>query len=412
MIISIIIFIYFLIKLIRNYRQGILIAFPLTLLFTTIPLIQIGNTHIGLKDAIFSVIYISLLFTKYRKDIKSNPLYIPLLCTLIGFTLTFIFGAYSSSTYIYWTNISNNILIPLAIWPILKNKEDIFFIIKSFCIIIFICCTYGIVEFILKENIWMYWLQAQTSLKLFIDHSNDIRFGFGRCNSFFHFPITFGDVCAIFAGFILFIKNNTINKTFNIRTLNIVLILAIIGVILSNSRASLIALIIIFFQIPFTKNKKYLFIGILIVICFLPFLKSVYASMFGNVDDSVGGSSVGMRNTQLLISFNEFLQHPLFGGGFNRAENLAADNIELMGAESQIFIQLIQYGLSGIIPYILTIIYMVKIFPSKYRRFPFFLTMSWISADIISLTTGITISYPIIYLLIVYRMYSLQILKN
>lgn len=51
---------------------------------------------------------------------------------------------------------------------------------------------------LLNYNVILYWLQSQTDFSFWVDHTNDIRYGYGRYNSLFHFPITFGDACVVF----------------------------------------------------------------------------------------------------------------------------------------------------------------------------------------------------------------------
>ena len=138
-------------------------------------------------------------------------------------------------------------------------------------------------------------------------------------------------------------------------------------------------------------------------------------SMTGGWNENVGGSSMSMREVQLAYCLNEFYQNPLFGAGFNRLMELQDEsNRELMGAESQAFFLLVEQGLCGIVVYLYGCVSMVRVFwkgnGRRYFKFALCLTLAWVAADMISLTTGLTITFPIILLMIVYRSIQLKIL--
>lgn len=89
-------------------------------------------------------------------------------------------------------------------------------------------------------------------------------------------------------------------------------------------------------------------------------------------------------------------------------------NRELMGAESQAFFLLVEQGLCGIVVYLYGCVSMVRVFwkgnGRRYFKFALCLALAWVAADMISLTTGLTITFPIILLMIVYRLIQLKIL--
>lgn len=124
---------------------------------------------------------------------------------------------------------------------------------------------------------------------------------------------------------------------------------------------------------------------------------------------------MSLRQTQLAYCLNEFYQNPFFGAGFNRLMELQDEsNRELMGAESQAFFLLVEQGLCGILVYLYGCVSMAKTFLTenrcRYFKFALCLTLAWVAADIISLTTGLTITFPIILLMIVCRSIQLKVL--
>lgn len=155
-------------------------------------------------------------------------------------------------------------------------------------------------------------------------------------------------------------------------------------------------------------------IFLIMVLPFSDYILNVYHSIFdftGNYD--VGGSSMDMRMRQLDISLFLFLQNPIFGGGLSMIYYLMTDISipELAGAESQLFYLLIERGLLGILGYLWLIISMCKLLPS-YRKFNMVFVGIWVLASFVSLTVGLYINFPIIFLLIIYKSQKLNLLKR
>lgn len=398
-----------------NTKRAIICAYPLCLLFTTLPLVSVGKIHIGLSFSIFIVIIIVSLYKSYRY-INKNPLLTPIKLIVCGYLLSWLFGAERSSIYPLTSAIVTTI-IPLFIFPFIERKQDVYCFIKCMCLVLLASVLYALVEFSLGKNVWMYWLQSQTSATIFHDHIDNIRFGYGRCNSFFDFPIPFGDVCAIFFSFLLFYKYSYIELKINGRYIIILMGLMLVGLILSNSRAPVMAFFVGILHYPMFRNtKKFLFAVLFVITIIIIAHNSIFLivdSLFGDNYADVSGSSSSMRINQFAICLDQFLKYPYFGGGLNRMEYLqgALKGEGLYGGESILFILMVNQGLVGIIPYFLAFFYMVKVFKKEQRRFPLFLSLAWLTASLASLTTGVTIAFPMVLLLVVYRSYRLGMIK-
>lgn len=406
------IFIVFVVYSFSNRRKSILAYFPISLLFTTVPLAKFGNTFIGLNFVWLIMIYAIYFLTKRKKLVYTNPFSMPIWGLIIGFTLSFIFGSYRSSVYPFIQMIMNYAYV-LILWNSIDKHEDIVFIIKVFVKVFYIICLYTIIEFILGENIWMEWLQVQTQANIYASHHDDIRLGFARCNSFFHFPIPLGDACAIIFCFFLYIKMNFMVLNYSNKKMYFIYSLLIIALILSNSRAPLVAFIIGLMFLDFFKNFRnisYTIILLFIVGIFAgDYILNMIKSMTGDFDQDVGGSSMGLREAQLAYCINEFNNSPIFGAGFNRLGDLQdASNRELAGAESQLFVLLVSQGICGIITYAyacVKMLFSLRPFGKLAFKYSVTFTLMWIAADIISLTTGLYITYPMILLLIIIKSY-------
>lgn len=415
MLVTVIIFLLFLFYLLIETKKAIIISYPFSLLFTTLPLFSFDKTHIGLSFSIFTSVILASSGNFYL--LKKNPFFPPIILILLGILLSWYFGEDRSSVYVVFSSIITTV-VPLFIYPYLRTPNDVKLFIKSFIIVISLAVLYSIVEFINGRNIWMYWLQNQTNATIFHDHINDIRFGYGRCNSFFDFPIPFGDVCAMMFCFILFYYNSYINPIYSRFHLSIIMVLMVIGLFLSNSRAPLLAIAIGILHYPVFRNKKTLFIASVFVLFIFVFaydsLVNVYDSMVGENGQEFSGSTTNLRINQYMICLDAFNRNPIFGGGFNAFDRLheMAGTSQLMGAESILFVLMVTQGLAGLLPYFFSHVYVVWKFPKGTRLFPLTFSLAWLAASLASLTTGVTLTFPLLLLLAVYRSYELGLIKR
>ena len=114
MIITQFVFLFFILFFIANKKKAVLYILPLSLFFTMLPVVKIGDTYIGLCDAINFVIYGYVFSRKtVRKFIICNPLFYPLLANLIFLLLIAMYGTERTSVYVLWRAISKEILLPL-----------------------------------------------------------------------------------------------------------------------------------------------------------------------------------------------------------------------------------------------------------------------------------------------------------
>ena len=171
-------------------------------------------------------------------------------------------------------------------------------------------------------------------------------------------------------------------------------------------------------QFDYFRKPKIVLIGLLVLLIialsFSDYILNVFYSIFDlSGNHYVGGSSMEMRLRQLDISFFLFLQNPIFGGGLSMIYYLMTEVSlpELAGAESQLFYLLIERGLLGIWGYLWLIISMCKLLPS-YRKFNITFVGIWVLASFVSLTVGLYINFPIIFLLIIYKSQKLNLLTR
>ncbi|WP_278372251.1 O-antigen ligase family protein [Segatella bryantii] len=250
-------------------------------------------------------------------------------------------------------------------------------------------------------------LQRFIDFDLYHSHIDDIRFGFGRCSSFFDFPITYGDVCAIYFSFLLFLfytKQKVISKY----VLYFTLISCLLSVILANSRASLLCFFVGLLHFSIKRNRFASIVGIvLLAILMSGYVIDNYNSIF-NSNVSLG-SDTDLRESQFLIALNEFNSHMLFGSGFDRLGEIQMQFEEAAGMESYLFVLMISTGLVGLVNYLLTWYYSFSTFPKYSRKVPFFIMTAWVLASFTSLTSGVSIWYPVFIIVILFKINKLNL---
>lgn len=158
---------------------------------------------------------------------------------------------------------------------------------------------------------------------------------------------------------------------------NLLIILIFVALMLTKSRSSLLDLIagclVLYSTFIFSSSQKIKYIGFGLIVLIVLYLSigqiilSQFSDAFKDDGGDTGGSNVAMRLQQLSFSWDLFLKNPLFGNGFNYFwdEIKAKDNYlssMLLGAESYIFILLIERGA-------IQIVTIVLYFCSLYRFF-------------------------------------------
>lgn len=406
------IFLAYVVFLVCSFRKAALALFPFSLLVTTLPLIVVGPVVVNMTLALQLVYYVLFLIRNVRNRNRDKfPFRKAIILSCLAILLCALFGESRTPFYIIVSSLSNAVF-PLTIWPLLKDEEDVIFITKSFVLALIMIVGYGIVEFVLQQNVWQDYVQSTTSVTVYHSHMEDIRFGYGRCSSLFDFPIPFGDVCAVFFCFVIFLFKHQ-NYILERKVLISMLVLCSLGVLLANSRASLVAYLIGFIFLFNRMNVKS-FIFAIIAICMVSFLMGDYisanlASMSGG--DDIGGSSSDSRMRQLEISFIELYRNPIFGGGSTRLDNAQYMYSGSYGLESVIFVLMIGKGLMGLSSYFYTYFCLFRKVPRKLHLPAFVLASSWVVAACLSLTTGVEISYPMVLILLVVKYYQLGLVN-
>lgn len=270
-------------------------------------------------------------------------------------------------------------------------------------IIFSITAIYGIVEFLIGQNIILDYIinnvpEDQLLGKLYLGGE---RLGLRRINSLYVSPNNI-----IYGAFIASLANayNLSHHGKKLKYVTIFTFLALFVVILANSRTVLISSLIILFPV-FVLSKqsiKYVTISVLILFIAAPFLlqyianiTSVFASSHSS--QAIEGSSFDMRLEQLAASYLLFIKSPIFGNGFQSVNYFLSDEggmaYVLRGAESIWFVLLIERGILGLIAYLSMFAIMAK----RYKIFKdsifLFYVIGYLVSNTMSSMPGFSMSF-------------------
>jgi len=371
------IFAIFLLVMIYSIKLFLLL-FPLFMVLSPKALLLIQTSSLPLlsvSNAIMIVLLILFLmhliitnqwkyFIKYDLKIFTGFFFL-----LLSYILVLL---YSSSTFVGIHTVLIMflaILLPAFLYSYYFQQKDISFHIKEIkltFIILFILGIYASISIALESNIYVDFIEAglHTDRMHVSRYTGDWR-GERAIGTLTH-PITYGAFIGIgfFASLFLIIYYSSIMKNPKMTFLFVFLSLFMIFFIfISNSRTPLIFVLtgitIIFFYSN-VKIKIYVILAILLllpIIMQIDFFNQKILGLLNIFNSDIGedqrGSSISMRLSQLSVSYDYFINSPIFGNGFQSTRNIVASGIEpdLYNAESIIYKILIDMGIVGILGY-------------------------------------------------------------
>lgn len=259
----------------------------------------------------------------------------------------------------------------------ISKRGDLLRFRKPFLWVLTIITIYGLYNYIFKTNPYYEFViqnyfkggEADTNTRLNVLNYNEAyRY---RATSTFNLSFNYGYVSALFALFFLFCVSTT--KKYN-KLFICGIILGLIGAVLCASRTVLLACLVsllVYLLLNYSLNRlvKLSLMGLVFLFLAYIFIPAVSQSLdntlsiFSN-DDQVAGSSLSMRESQMLGTLKYFSQNPILGNGYGYInkelgwgdrDNASLDD-DMKGFESIVFQLLIEQGLLGLITKILLII--------------------------------------------------------
>lgn len=372
-----IIFIFFIITcfLFVNFKKTVLLYTPFKFLFTN-SVILVGS--ITFENAISLLVCLLFVFHyNIRKEFHYNkplwPLLLSFLLMSISESISAIIG---EPNYISIPlKICRNYGYCIVLYYILVDEKDLRILVKSLFAYSILLVGNGVIQLILDVNIIGDWVFDNLKEDNFFIDKIDYGDRGLRINSFLAHSICFGDVCAIF--FFVFVY--LYQKDFLKDICRVSMLILLVGVVLANSRTSILAMMIyvlpLFLQKKtFMRYKVFYIVGLL---CFILYLSvpmyQMLDSMFNeNSKYDIGGSNMTMRLEQLAASFYVVRDSLWFGLGYSFD---FGDIEELRGAESVWFNIIMYQGIFGCLCYLFIIIQSIRK-TRVYNNYKYILFMS------------------------------------
>ena len=131
------------------------------------------------------------------------------------------------------------------------------------------------------------------------------------------------------------------------------------------------------------------------------------ADSFVNSDTAVSGSSMDMRLMQFSVILPFFFNSPIWGNGYAYTWTFVkAVDSDLLGAES-VWLQIpVDFGIIGIIAYVICILYMAKKLSKCLGKRGVAMPLAIISAYSLSTFLGLELNYFFILCIIIIKLYE------
>lgn len=369
----------------KNFKRTIIVWVPLSLLFNSQVCVLYKGTPVALTVAA-NLTLVAIFFIVKRREVLEKSFQenfdLKLFMAFSFFSVVFS----SLMSVIPIANSFNKIVKSLLMdygmiyifYRCLNSYEDIRLYVKTIIIVCLLITVNGLFESFLHLNFagdFIYYnsphYESLMGRSFYVPYSISgvfsSRFGLTRCYSFFGLHIHFGIACSMIF-FLLFnvYKNKWVifnDDSFNRKLNYIAVALAVIGVVLSNSKTPMLGTLILLFAYYNVKeivNVKTLSFGVVLVILVIYFIPDYLNNFLSLTDEELaeegGGSTVALRQQQFQSIYKLFAQSPIWGNGINAAVYYSKHVIgfeDILGAESKWFKLLADQGIIGCISYIL-----------------------------------------------------------
>lgn len=398
--------------------ENAVILFSTTLLFMS----QIGCGIVGVKMQ--SVVIVAIVFAfigKYSK-LKNKVTPYPsgwIVCSIF-ISCCYLITNYLSpkkETPTILANILMYFIAPYIIWYAIGDKATLYRLLKYLRNFFIVVAVYAFIEQVLGFNILHRLLFESNMLAgtTYGDETSAARFGLTRCFSIFPYSSSFGYSCIV--AFFLFYFCKYRYREYDNKNLLAVIILMPICVFFSGGRSIMTTFFACFAILLLDKNFYQSRIFKIVLICFIvlgavliPYFQEIYDSIMS--DDSSRGSSMTMRMNQFDISLYYMMQNFWWGNGRMYTWSTAIpQSPALLGAESIWFELMIDYGMMGIISYI---VLMAVLFVYMYKQDKLFILipLSFFIAKTISKIIGIEFTHLLFFSMILLKMKTYSTIKT
>lgn len=293
----------------------------------------------------------------YKKEYRRGrmPLKTILIIYVVGLVLIGVNSPYLTAFYKLYKPFNVLLESALTIMLAVYGTNNVRVCSANIVKVLYFVSLYGIVTFIIRSNPIHELVSSAFNQGYLSAYYWGNRI---RINSTWSHPISYGLICCYF--FYLLLADSSEKKR------KILLFFLFVNVFICGSRTAIATWLLMGCVILLTKynvsHALHKVVSVLLILVpiyfFIPFVQdkvdSVVLTAMG--DDSVGGSSMEMREGQTEASHLIFLQSPLWGHGYDYiqeqmgfgSDNWTGDNA-LYGLESLYYILIIERGLVGLV---------------------------------------------------------------
>lgn len=309
----------------------------------------------------FFMTFVFLMKIGYKKLFDST---FPLKFSLVFFTISLLLANFCAPvenrhtpTMFAW--IVQGAVFPCMVWFFLRKNSEKFIrcFVSSAITFGLIVSVYALFETVTGSNPFLEYL-SNTDYYKTVHLITEIRYGVKRAQSLFSMHTTLGGcMLYVYAVLIVSICTGYLKKTLpNI----VVLVLCLVTIFLTGARSCILAGVVC--SLMFIRKispYRLLYLCIFLVPIFV-FIGSYLLDLFGSFvnTEKVNGSNSSMRFDQLLIALAYFEKSPIVGNGIAFLYDVVCSGFEaeLYGAESLWFSVMVDFGVVGIVAYLLLFI--------------------------------------------------------
>lgn len=391
-----------------DYKRMVLLLVPAGLIMAMFPVFPGQSFSISDVCTCFAVMLLPLQFPDKVKKIADYPFYAGFIAVGISLLVTNLMAEpHWPSSFVMFASIY---LFPVCVWNAIETEKDLDFAFKTLTAFAVIHLLYLGVELALQSNPILESLSNMDGVSKSVWNYTEVRFGMKRMQSIFFTPMSMG-VASISLAFLFYYQRKVQNK---VTILNSMLIVGcFIAPWLTGARSVFVAVLVMFLPVlikTFLSPKYFAFklavISLLLVVLGA-WLFTVIDS-FIHSDTAVEGSSLEMRLGQLAVAFIFFWQSPVYGHGLGYVWSfVSAVDHDIYGAESVWLQLLIDYGLLGVIAYLVCVFNIAKrlvVYNKEYVAFP----LGFLAAYSLSTLLGLDLNFFYAIAIIMVKMHEFE----
>lgn len=350
------------------YFAGILL-FPSAILISVSPLVSFERL------IMYTLLYVYLtnrqgltsLNTIFPFKIPMIILFVLLLCVGIFDSRIVLFQKFYRPIIYYLESF----FVFYLTYTYLRTLKDFFKVVRFLLNLFLVFALYGLFNYAFKTSPYHDFIFATYGginlVSIALQGTLDER---SRISSFVWHPIYYGFLLSVAIQLMLFVQAVSSQITlFSRRRIIMITILLVSNLLLVNSRTPIAALAVgllfsFIFSASLASKFKIIFGGAILILIIMTFVPNRFdiiektANVFTSKSSQLAGSSIEMRETQLLASLFIFYQQPLTGNGYNYIQEdlgFTTDvdernsDSDFEGFESYGYKLLIEQGLCGIV---------------------------------------------------------------